>query len=68
MVIYDERLNRVSQYLSDETFDIHTCHELLVTQMNYTGRAQLGLRTYVGGNPKHVGERLVDFKDKAGNK
>ena len=39
MVIYDERLNRVSQYLSDESFDINKCHELLVTQKNYSGRA-----------------------------
>ena len=67
MVIYDERMQRVSQYSSEESFDIETCHELLVSKKNFVGRARLGLRTYIGNKYSYIKEKSHDPETQNGD-
>ena len=52
LFLYDDRLNRVTEYQSELGFNWEKCHELLESTKHVGPRVKMARRTYVGNELK----------------
>ena len=53
LCIYDERLNRITEYQSETGFDWQECSKLMENAKKVGPRVKLALRTYIGADVRN---------------